>query len=98
MYTLYQEAKTKAALKGADDRDEITKKEGEWVGLMEIWRQTQLAFQGAGIKAPAVAPKAPEKIQQGQLTELQQIKKAASSTADWLKKIFEKEPVPATLG
>ncbi len=97
MYSTWQEAKTAAALKGADDRKEIAKKEGEWVSSEEIWKRFQLAALGADIKAPTIKPEAPERIQQSQLTALQRIEKAGKDTASWLKKIFEKEPGTAAL-
>ena len=72
--------------------------EPEFVGLAEGWKRVQLAAMKAAPKPPSVGPKTPEKIQQGQLTELQQIKKTGKETLNWFKKAFTQEPQPAPLG
>ena len=57
-----------------------------------------LSVDGENIKATTMEAKASKKIQQGQFSELQQIKKMGKDTVEWMKKIFEKESAPATLG
>ncbi len=79
-------AATRTAIAKQEARD---KSESAFLGLEEAWKRAQLA--ALNIKAPTIGAKAPEVVQQKQLMTLDQIKKQATMTVEWLKKLFEKQ-------